>query len=872
MEGQTVLKRSIACIALILLGLGVLSPALVWAQDEPAVEEGVVEEEMAEEAVPEEEAPVEEEVPVEEAPVEPEAPRPGTTTRRPGTTTTRPGTTPPARPAVAPRPSPITPPTARPPQRPTAAPGGAKLSASDAPSNVPPGSTPTEDVMFNYNDEPLISVIEQIAKLTGKNFDIDPNIGATTVTIITHDKLPPEMAYEVLESILNSRGYSLVENLDGKMIKVVPTPDAPTSAMVPLNVDITDGNIPDGYDTFSTHIVPIKYADPSEMMTALQKLGSKSASIDSYLPTSTLIVTDTANGLRRMLKFIELADVPGNDTSMEIFTLEYTRAKMIATQLEQVLLDADAGSAPTTTARTTTTRPTTRPVRPTTRTVPGAETSDVIGTNEEVLRLVPDERLNALIVMATAGMMEQVRDLVMRLDTPTPYESSTMHIYELLNADAELMEQALQPLIGTAPRRQEGGAGGAAGGGSGAAGAAGSPEVQPFEQKVQITRYDQTNSLLIVASPQDYKLLEAYIARLDVPQRQVFVKASVMDVNINDTFNLAVNAASIGGSDGFTLTDTSLLPVTDLATALTSPESAGVGLLSSVLGLGGAGGFSAGIFDDITVDIGGRDFDIPFVPVLFQALETISDLEVLSQPSLTTIDNEESSITVGKEVPFITGSSRPQTTGGTNGGVDGFNSSFGTTRIQREDVGVKLKVTPQISEGDNVLLEVEIEVSDIADTDPRVGTPDIVGPTTNKSLFTNKVLVKDGSTAVLAGLIRESTNRTRNQTPILGDAPILGWLFRSKKDSRQKSNLVVLVTPHIVKESVDMERLTLHELNDYHDANLDELFEQGFFKRIKKKQDRREKHRPTFEESAAITGRDTGSEKSGSFRRGDMKR
>src|SRR5690606_28300443 len=130
----------------------------------------------------------------------------------------------------------------------------------------------------------------------------------------------------------------------------------------------------------------------------------------------------------------------------------------------------------------------------------------------EVLRMVPDERLNSLIVVATAGMMERVRDLVKRLDSPVPYEQNNMHIYELLNADAELMEQALQPLIGTAPRRQEGAAGGGAAAGAGGGGSSGSSEVQPFEQKVQIARYDQTNSLLILASPQDYKQLEAYIA------------------------------------------------------------------------------------------------------------------------------------------------------------------------------------------------------------------------------------------------------------------------------------------------------------------------------------------------------------------------
>jgi general secretion pathway protein D len=740
--------------------------------------------------------------------------------------------------------------------------GGAKLQGSEGAKKIPLGETPSEDALFNFNDQPLIDVIQHIAKLTGKNFDIDPNIGASTVTIIAHDKFPPDMAYEVLESVLNSRGYSLVENLDGKLVRVIPTPD-----VKPPDVNLYVGgafdDLPKGkYDTFATHIVPIKYADPSEVATALQQLGSKSAKVDSYLPTSTLIITDTTNGLRRMLKFIELADIPGNETTMEIFTLEYTRADVIAGQLEQVLLSPEDGGGALQPSRTTTVRPTTRPTRPTTRNVPGANTSEVIGSAEEVLRMVPDERLNALIVVATDGMMEQVRDLVVRLDSPTPYERNNMHIYELLNADAELMEQALQPLIGTTPRREASGGGGATGGGGAAP--AQSADVQIFDQRVQIARYDQTNSLLIVASPQDYKLLEAYIARLDVPQRQVYVKASVMDVSLNDEFSLNFNAAGVGGEDGFGMTATGLLPVVDLAEGLAGTAT----LATDVLSLGSGGGLSAGIFDDITIDVAGQEVKLPFVPVLFQALETLSDLEVLSQPSLTTIDNEESSIVVGREVPFITGSSRPAT----NADGQVTSTSFGTTRVQREDVGVKLTVTPQISEGDNVLLEVSIEVSDIATADPNVGNVDLVGPTTNKSEFSNKVLVKDGATAVLAGLIRDSTDRSRNQAPILGDIPVLGTLFRSKGNKRQKSNLVVLITPHIVKESIDMERLTLHKLNEYHDTNLDELFEQGFFKRVKRKQQLRKKHRPTFEESAAITGRDTGSVNSQAFRRGDIKR
>ena len=845
------LKHRVAGITALLIVLGCLTfvHGIARAQDE-----AIVEEEMAEE-IPEEELP-EEELPEEE--MEEEVPEDsGTTTRRPGSaappaSSARPTT---ARPRIA-RPTTV-PPQARPQTPPPSPP---KLTPSSGVKNIPPGETPTEDISFDFENRPLTEVIQHIARLTGRNFDIGSNIGNDPVTIITHDKIPPEMAYEVLESVLNSRGYSMVENLDGYLIQILQTSEV-SPDKTDLQIGSTPGTLPaDQYDTLSTHIIPIRYADPTEIASVLEKLGSTTAQVHTYLPTGTLIITDRANGLRRMLQFVELADVPGNNTEMEIFTLEYTRADVIATQLEQVLL-AEGDPNVRASSGTTTVRPTTRPTRPTTRTVPGASTSEVIGSNEEVLRMVPDERLNALIVVATVGMMEQARDLVVRLDSPTPYERNNMHIYELLNADAELMEQALQPLIGTAPRREAAGGGGAPGGG---AAPTQSAEVQIFDQRVQIARYDTTNSLLIVASPQDYKLLEAFISRLDVPQRQVYVKASVMDVSLNDDFSLTVNAAGVGGNSGFGLTSTGLLPVADLAQVLSGNTS----LVDQVLSLGSGGGLSAGIYDDITVEVAGRDVKVPFVPVLFQALETISDLEVLSQPSLTTIDNEESSITVGKEVPFITGSSRPAT----NADGDVTSTSFGTTRIQREDVGVKLTVTPQISEGDNVLLEVSIEVSDIAEADANVGNVDLVGPTTNKSQFENKVLVKDGSTAVLAGLIRDATNRTRNQAPVLGDIPVLGFLFRSKGNVRQKSNLVVLITPHIVKESIDMERLTLHKLNEYHDTNVQELFEDGFFKRVSKKNKRRKAHRPTAEASAATIGRETESTTSTDFRRGDIKR
>lgn len=842
--------RSLERVCLVALCLAVVfGGSAAWAQDEPVAEgevyaeEGAIDESQTEMASEEGAMDEAAEGMVEETP-EPRPVRPPVRPARPNA----------SRPNPQRRPVRATPPPPRPIRRPTQVRTKQQQRTAQAQAEERNGGTPEEDVAFDFREVPLYDVIETISKLTGRNFDVDPNIGATTVTVITHDKIPPEMAYEVLASILATRGFSMVETLDGHLIKIISTPDAIDSEKPPLNTG--SEKPPEGYDNYATHVVPIQYADAAEIQSALQLLGSQNCRVDTYAPTNTLIITDTADGLRRMFTFLEMADVPGFDTIIEIFTLEYTRAEVLSQQLEQVLLDGEGGGP----QRPNVQRPQpTRPTRPTRRPVPGAVTQQIIGSREETLRMVPDERLNALIVVANEGMMERVRDLIIRLDTPTPYEANNLHIYELLNADAEQVEQALEPLVGTAPRQAA-----AKGGGGGGGGPAG--EVQPFEQKIQVTRYDQTNALLVVASPQDYKLLEAFIARLDVPQRQVLVEAVVMDVTISENFGLTVDAAGLSGQDGFGMTLTnniatiaeSLQPAADAANAIVAgPQYAG-----ALLGVGSQGTLTAGVFDEISLEIAGNEYEVPFVPVLFQAIESLTDTEVLSQPSLVTVDNEEASIVVGQEVPFITSTASPQR----NTGGDVVTGTYGGyTRVQREEVGVKLSVTPQISEGDNVLLDMQVEVSDVANES--VGSVDILGPTTNKSNVENRVLVHDGSTAVLAGLIRDIADRSRRQTPILGDLPVLGWLFRKKGTTRDKRNMVVLVTPHIVKEKADLERATQYKVDEYRDANVEELFREGFFKEIFKKHKRRKTFRPTLERTEALSGR-----RGTTFGKGDIER
>ncbi len=689
----------------------------------------------------------------------------------------------------------------------------------------------TEPISFNYDEVPLFNVVEAVAKMTGRNFLYDPNTLQTPVTVVTHEEIPPEMALEFLESLLAAQGFHIIETLDGYLIRVVQDSASDGNDKLPV---YTGGkkDVP-GFDRLSTHIVPIHYGDAEDLARLLERVGSAAGRVDAYVKTNTLIITDTADGIRNILALLEELDIPGYDTSLEFFRLNYTRAEVLATQIDEVLMGGTGGGAGETGIR----RPTpTRAVRPSRRA--SEETSVVVGSREETLQLVPDERLNVLIVQASDPLMERVRDLVKRLDSPTPIEDQNVHVYDLLYADAEQVETALKELTGATTPRQ----------GGGQQAAAASSEVQPFEKEVVITRFDQTNALLIVASPQDYDRIEELLMRLDVPQRQVYVEATIMQVSINDTYGLEVQSAGLTANDLLALNNT--LSLAELL-------AGGVGLLTSA----GGAGTSLGLLDgtvDVTYPDGAGGFvnqTIPNVPLLIKALEYITDTDILSRPSLTTVDNEDASIVVGQEVPFVTGSTRSLNQSAVDSSV--------YSRVDRQDVGVKMTVSPQISEGDFVMLDLTVEVSSIAAQ--QVGTVDVLGPTVNKSEIEDRVVIRNGSTAVIGGLMKETRDRSRTQPPILGDVPLIGWLFRNKSNIRQKDNLVVLVTPHVVKQGIDLARLTEHHMRQFEDANIDALFESGFIKRIKKKHQLRTRYSPTRQKTAEILEGE-------GFTRGDMQR
>lgn len=711
----------------------------------------------------------------------------------------------------------------------------------ERPKDIPPSDEP---VYFDFNSTMLPEVIAAIGPMVGKNFLLDPSVATQQVTLITHGAIPRKMVMPILEAVLNTYSLKTVETADGHLVMIRPITENKENA--PL---IVQGEAPpEGFENYEFRVVQVKHAAASEVSQLLTEVGSKEAKVTVYERTNLLLLYGTATSIRKMLELIEQVDVPGFDEVVEFFTLEFTRAEVIAEQIQKVLMgdEAQAGQgqqqgAPQPVVRQPS--PVARPQRP--GATPGAAASQqVIGAQALTLRITPDERLNALIVVASQPLMERVRDLIEKLDTPTPPDSNNMHVRELLNADAVKVQETLQQLIGGGGgggSRSTIGAGGGARGATGGSGGGGSPgavssgsgasgEVQPFEKNVTIAVYEQTNSLLIIASPQDYKLLDSIISQIDKPQRQVHVEAIIMEVGIGDRFRLAVESAGLTANDYFALNNVVTLANVLAQGPLASLES------GDVTNIGIIDGTTELTFPD--GEGGNITQEVPNVPLLIQALESMTMLDVLSRPSVTTVDNEQANVVDGQDVPIPTGTQRPLD----SGGGQTFGSVFTTTT--REELGVKLQVIPQISQGDYVFLDLEVEVSRPIQSTVGID-PNATGLTFSLSKIINKVVVRDGSTGVLGGLISEGTDRSRRQTPILGDIPLLGSLFGRKDYQRNKRNLVVLITPHIVKEGIDYERLTDAEMAKASKANADVLFERGIIKKVSTKASLRSRYRPT---------------------------
>ncbi|MGK7345701.1 MAG: type II secretion system secretin GspD [Candidatus Nitrospinota bacterium M3_3B_026] len=605
--------------------------------------------------------------------------------------------------------------------------------ASREAAATPPLPKPGEKVNIDFNEADIKVVAKFIAELTGRNFVIDEKVRGK-VTIISPKKVTAEEAMRVFESTLEVYGYTLVEA--GAVTKIIPATEARQRGSF-----TTKPSQPG--DRMVIRLIPLKYVKADEMVNILRPLVPPYSYITAYSSTNTLILADYESNAAKIVGITERLDAPGHEEVVSVVHLNYAGAKETAEKLEKLYGDGGRKLAQRG-----------RPSPP--GAPPGAQEAGEP-------QIIPDDRINALIVVASRKQTDQIISLIEQLDIKPPVGSRRINVYYLKNADAEEIAKVLNNITGEK--------------GAAAPGKPGQPPTGAVRLggEVSVTPDRATNSLVITASVEDYETLTEVIEKLDTRRSQVFVEALIMEVTTDKTRQFGVEWRT---TSNFTESGVQGIGGTNFGninTVAQDPLSAPPGL-------------TIGVVDGV-ISYAGKEF--LNLGALIHALQAETGINILSTPNIMTTDNEEAEIMVGQNVPFVTGQS--QSAGGTT-----------LTTIERKNIGITLRITPQISESDNVKLNVYQEISSIAPTQLEKAK-DLI--TFTRSVKTT-VIVHDEQNIVLGGLIRDDTNDSESKVPGLGDVPLFGWLFKAKSKKKQKTNLLVFLTPHIIRSDTDVDRIT----------------------------------------------------------------
>jgi general secretion pathway protein D len=529
-------------------------------------------------------------------------------------------------------------------------------------------------------------------------------------------------------------------------------------------------------------------------------LKSRDGDITAYAPTNTLVITDLATNIRRMEDVVKQLDVPMGGEKIWVIKLHTVSASDMASMLSSIFSVAKGGGAPPAGSK-----------RPNLGAAPKGEIGPP-GSDLSVSQIIPDDRQNLLVIVSTENAYRRILALVKRLDQMTVRQgdnaSELVHVVALANANADDIAGTLGGL-GAAVSRGSSGSSSAPGRPSSPApssgGGAGS-KTGLFEGDVRISSDKATNSLVILASGRDFITVRDLIRQLDQPRKQVFVEATILEISIDKTRKLGV--AWHGGSTIQTGSDQSLLfggsePSQDVNSILFSPAAL------SGLAAGLRGPAIPGADKILGLPPG---TSVPSFGVFVQALQNNGDVNVVSMPHVLTTDNEKATIQVGQNLPFpgsLGGFPTAGVPGATGtGALPGATFGFGTS-VQRQDVALKLEITPHVNDSDFVRLEIDNELSDVAN--PNFNG---LGPATSKRTVKSVVTIRDQQSIVLGGLIKDSVSETVNKVPLLGDIPILGYLFKSTSKTITKQNLLIILTPYIIKDPSDLRRIFERKLRE----------------------------------------------------------
>lgn len=632
-------------------------------------------------------------------------------------------------------------------------------------------SAAPEPITLNFVNADIESVARTLATLSNKNLVVDPRVKGT-LNLSTELPVSPAEAWAQFLAALRLQGFAVVETQG--LFKVVPEADAKLQGGSVQQVDQSKASPGASGGQVVTQIFKLNFEQANNLVPVLRPLISPNNTLNVNPGNNSLVITDYADNLQRMARIIAALDVP-NASDVEVIALKHAIAVDLAPLVTRLI-----ESGTTSTAATT----------------PGQTGSDY------KTALIAEPRSNALIVRAAnPARLALVRALIEKLDQPgSSSPSGNIHVVYLKNADATKLAATLRAAVsggtgssaGTSPSLSTGnssamasqppgmnsGAGGSMGSNTGSSmgstlGSSSSSNASTTGGQIQADT--ATNSLIITASEPQYRQLRAVIDMLDQRRAQVMVESLIAEVNASKAQQIGIQWLTALGSSG--VAGTSFGTTGNIVALSQGGTTASTASISSGLNIG-------------TVrNINGTNV----LSSLANFLQTNTDANILSTPNLLTLDNEEAKIVVGQNVPFLTG--QYTSSNSSTGSVNPFQT------IERKDVGLTLKVKPQISETGTVKLTIFQEVSSI-------GSSTTSGYITNKRSIESNVLVEDGSIVVLGGLLSDEYSGNKSQVPGLGDIPGLGWLFRSDSRSRTKSNLMVFLRPVVVRDANATEALS----------------------------------------------------------------
>ena len=611
---------------------------------------------------------------------------------------------------------------------------------------------------LNFVGADIESVIKAIGHYTNTTFIIDPRVKGT-INLVSEKPVNKEHAYRLLISALRLQGYAVVV-ADG-FTKVVPEADAKLQ-VGPAEVAAVKG------DQIATQIYHLNYESANNLLAVLRPLISPNNTINANVGTNSLVITDYADNLARLGKIIAALDGPAG-ADMDIVPIKYAIASDIATMINR-LLD------------------------------PAGGTADAGRVN-----LMADPRTNSVIIKAPSEARANLaKSLIAKLDQPTKLPGN-VHVVYLKNADAIKLAQTLRAVVAsdassgsTSPTAAQSGSATPSGttqtapGGQSAMppSTPASPSSLPSGGPAGFIQADQaTNTLIITASDPLYRNLRAVIDQLDARRAEVYIESLIVEVTDTKAAEFGVqwmalsgnsnSAYRVGGATAFTTGSNNLF---NLAAGNSASAASAAGPVLP------GNGLSIGLFRQVAGQL--------TLGAVAHAISSDNAANILSMPNLITLDNEEATIIVGQNVPFITGSFATAASGGATG-VNPFQT------VDRKDIGLKLRVRPQISEGGTVKMAIYQESSSIDTTQNNAA-----GLITNLRAITTNVLVDDGQIIVLGGLIEDSVSDTDEAVPGLGNLPVVGNLFKYKTRNRAKTNLMVFLRPIVIRSEEQSANVT----------------------------------------------------------------